>query len=138
MGATKTRNVSTPESPLTLPRQNIVKLQPQRLSTDCRPLTFDPISPFSPLSYDISRLEAGTPIYARVSAHTPMSYGYPALPDPEFATPSNVQPGAPPSVRLSESTDSSITVRWDHPTVDGGSWHVLDGYMCFFIGPSVV
>lgn len=70
--------------------------------------------------YDITGLEAGTAIYARVSAHTLMSYGYSALSDPEFAIPSNVQPGAPPAVRLWASSESFITVRWDHPTVDGG------------------
>lgn len=66
-------------------------------------------------------MEAGTAIYARVSAHTIMSYGYPALSDPEFETPSNVQPGAPAPVRLVETSDSSIAVQWDHPTVDGGA-----------------
>lgn len=50
-----------------------------------------------------------------------MSYGYSALSDPEFAAPTNAKPGAPPAVRLSESSDSSITVQWDHPTVDGGA-----------------
>lgn len=70
--------------------------------------------------YDITGLEAGTAIYARVSAHTLMSYGYSALSTPEFAIPSHVQPGAPPAVRLWASSESFITVRWDHPTVDGG------------------
>lgn len=74
--------------------------------------------------YDITDLEAGTAIYARVSGHTLMSYGYTALSDPEFETPSNVQPGAPPAVRLWASSDSSITVHWDHPTVDGGAWEI--------------
>lgn len=71
--------------------------------------------------YDITDLEAGTAIYARVSGHTLMSYGYTALSDPEFETPSNVQPGAPAAVRLWASSDASITVHWDHPTVDGGT-----------------
>ncbi|CAM9348800.1 unnamed protein product, partial [Discosporangium mesarthrocarpum] len=74
-----------------------------------------------PFSYDITDLEDGVAIYARVSAHTLMSYGYPALSDPLMATPSNVQPGAPEPVRLVSSTDSSITVEWRHPTVDGGA-----------------
>lgn len=71
--------------------------------------------------YDVTGLEAGTAIYARVSAHTLMSYGYAGLSNPEFETPSNVQPGAPSSVRLLETSDSSIAVEWDHPTVDGGA-----------------
>lgn len=50
-----------------------------------------------------------------------MSYGYAALSDPESQVPSNVQPGAPAAVRLVASTESSITVEWDHPTVDGGA-----------------
>ncbi|CAM9906432.1 unnamed protein product, partial [Ectocarpus sp. 12 AP-2014] len=70
---------------------------------------------------DITGLEAGTAIYARVSAHTLMSYGYAGLSKPEFATPSNVQPGPPPAVRLVETSESSIAVEWDHPTVDGGA-----------------
>lgn len=64
---------------------------------------------------------AGTAIYARVTAHTLMSYGYAALSDPESEVPSNVQPGAPPAVRLVGSTEASIEVEWDHPTVDGGA-----------------
>lgn len=60
-------------------------------------------------------------MYVRVSAHTLMSYGYAALSDPEFQTPSNVQPGAPPAVRLVESSEISIAVAWDRPTVDGGA-----------------
>lgn len=71
--------------------------------------------------YDITGLEAGTAIYARVSAHTLMSYGYAGLSKPEFATPSNVQPGPPAAVRLVETSESSIAVEWDHPTVDGGA-----------------
>lgn len=50
-----------------------------------------------------------------------MSYGYAGLSDPEFETPSNVHPGAPSAVRLLETSDSSIAVEWDHPTVDGGA-----------------
>lgn len=60
-------------------------------------------------------------MYVRVSAHTLMSYGYAALSKPEFQTPSNVQPGAPTAVRLVETSESSIEVAWDHPTVDGGA-----------------
>lgn len=73
--------------------------------------------------YDITGLDAGTAMYVRVSAHTLMSYGYAALSTPEFQTPSNVQPGAPPAVRLVESSETpiAITVAWDHPTVDGGA-----------------
>ncbi|CAM9800578.1 unnamed protein product [Ectocarpus sp. 6 AP-2014] len=74
-----------------------------------------------PYRYDITGLEAGTAIYARVSAHTLMSYGYAGLSKPEFATPSNVQPGPPAAVRLVETSESSIAVEWDHPTVDGGA-----------------
>lgn len=80
--------------------------------------------------YDITDLEAGTAIYARVGGHTLMSYGYTALSDPEFETPSNVQPGAPAAVRLWASSDSSITVHWDHPTVDGGTkYGYVDSYV---------
>lgn len=77
--------------------------------------------------HDITDLEAGTAIYARLSAHTRMSYGYSALSYPEFETPSNIHPGVPPAVRLWASTESSITVEWEHPTVDGGGqrWVVL-------------
>lgn len=85
------------------------------------------LKPSAAHRYDITDLEAGTAIYARVSGHTLMSYGYTALSDPEYETPSNVQPGAPAAVRLWASSDSSITVHWDHPTVDGGTKY---GYSC--------
>jgi hypothetical protein len=74
-----------------------------------------------PYSYKITSLTAGTPYYVRVSAHNRMGFGYPALTEPEYETPTYLPPGAPPMVRLESSTDTSISVVWDEPRENGGA-----------------
>jgi hypothetical protein len=75
----------------------------------------------APFAYEISMLDVGTPYYVRVAAHTDESFGTYAVSYPEFAVPSHLKPEPPPRVRLTSSTETTITVEWDHPTENGGS-----------------
>jgi hypothetical protein len=87
-------------------------------------LCFDDVTDLSggaPYTYEIAQLDVGTPYYVRVAAHTDESFGTFAASTPEFAVPSHLQPGAPPRVRLTSSTETTITLEWDRPTEDGGS-----------------
>ena len=68
-----------------------------------------------PYSYLITKLSAGNPYYARISAHNSISYGYPVNTRPEFLIPTYNRPEPPPPVRLVSSTSNSITVEWDYP-----------------------
>ncbi|KUF76233.1 Twitchin [Phytophthora nicotianae] len=79
-----------------------------------------------PFQTVISSLTYGTKYYARVYWHNSVSFGYRALPVPEFVTTRNLPPGAPWPVTLVSSTATSITVVWETPTVNGGA--TVSGY----------
>lgn len=95
-------------------------LCPSRDSGYC----FDDVTDLSggaPYMYEIGQLDVGTPYYVRVAAHTDESFGTYAASTPEFAVPSHLQPGPPPRVRLVSSSETTISLEWDHPTEHGGS-----------------
>lgn len=74
-----------------------------------------------PYSFLLSHLTTGRPYYVRVAARNVLGYGYPALSQPEFQTPTFRPPGSPPPVRLVVSTSTTITVEWSLPRYNGGA-----------------
>ena len=59
--------------------------------------TVTDLSGGAPYAYDLTGLESGVPVFARVKAHNALSYGPGAYPAGAlYAIPANVAPGAPP------------------------------------------
>ena len=79
-----------------------------------------------PIHHEIKDLSLGTPYYVQVRLRNSQSYGHRRLSTPLHVTPKHNPPGPPPPVALSESTSTSITVRWEAPRVNGGQ--VIAGY----------
>ena len=79
------------------------------------------LSGAAPYQYIMNDLTSGNPYYVRIFAHNMQGYGFSAITTPEFAIPTNNPPGAPPMVRLVESTMTSIKVEWDFPRENGGA-----------------
>lgn len=75
----------------------------------------------APLSLLLTSLTTGSPYYVRVAAHTTLGYGSKALTLPGSQIPSFRPPGAPPAVRLTSSTSTTITVEWAFPRYNGGA-----------------
>ena len=75
----------------------------------------------APYAYDLLGLTTGERYYARARWHNDLGFGVYELSQPEFETPSWNAPGAPPPVRLINSSSVSLAVAWDHPTEDGGA-----------------
>nr|AIG55740.1 secreted protein [Thraustotheca clavata] len=69
----------------------------------------------------LTGLTTGVPVYARVSFHNALGFGYRAYPISIQATPQSTKPGAPRSVVLVSSTSTTLTVSWALPTMNGGS-----------------
>jgi hypothetical protein len=74
-----------------------------------------------PYTYIMGGLTSGNDYYVRVFAHNLQGYGFSAVTSPEYATPTNNPPGAPPMVRLVTSKSTSIEVEWDYPRENGGA-----------------
>eukprot|EP01036_Dinobryon_divergens_P022354 gene22354-30602_t len=74
-----------------------------------------------PFTKSIASLRGGTAYYVVVSAHNNLGFGYPAVTVPAFQVPTFNPPGAPPAVRLVQSTTSSITVSFEYPRENGGA-----------------
>jgi hypothetical protein len=81
----------------------------------------DPVISDSPYKFLLSSLTTGSPYYVRIASHNTLGYGYPALSQPEFQTPTYRPPGAPPPVRLVSSTTTTIAVEWSSPRYNGGA-----------------
>ena len=75
----------------------------------------------APYAYDLLGLATGERYYARARWHNDLGFGAYELSAPEYETPSWNAPGAPPPVRLVNSSSVSLAVAWDHPTTDGGA-----------------
>ncbi|KAH8049142.1 hypothetical protein JL722_12143 [Aureococcus anophagefferens] len=74
-----------------------------------------------PYAYDILGLETGERVYVRARWHNELGFGPYSLSEPEYETPTWNAPGAPPAVRLLNSSAVSVAVAWDRPTEDGGA-----------------
>ena len=82
-----------------------------------------------PFSYTISGLTAGQNYYVRVTASTTCNvtcatccgYGRAQVSTPLYAAPAYQVPGAVEAPVLVDSSSSHIKLRWQKPTVDGGS-----------------
>ena len=59
--------------------------------------------------------------YVRARWHNELGFGPYSLSEPEYETPTWNAPGAPPPVRLLNSSAVSVAVAWDRPTEDGGA-----------------
>lgn len=75
----------------------------------------------APYAYDLLGLTTGERYYTRARWHNGLGFGAYSLSEPEYETPTFGSPGAPPAVRLINSSSTSLAVAWDRPTEDGGA-----------------
>ena len=75
----------------------------------------------APYAYDLLGLATGERYYARARWHNDLGFGAYELSAPEYERPAWNAPGAPPPVRLVNSSSVSLAGAWDHPTTDGGA-----------------
>ena len=71
-------------------------------------------------------MDFGVAYYVRAYAHNSEGYGQRILSTPRFEIPAHSNPGVPVEPVLVASTESSITIAWEHPTMTGGA--LISGY----------